>query len=80
MAAKNLDSCALLLLKFFNYYAHTFDYMNDVISIRSGEPIQSVANVLPNSSLSSLYTKKLDKAESDGWILHERLRYDLFIL
>jgi DNA polymerase sigma len=64
-ASKNLDSPALLLIKFFHYFAWNYDYSNDVISIRS-------ADALPSPTISR-GPKKIDKAEADGWQLQDRL-------
>jgi terminal uridylyltransferase len=59
-AAKNKESIGELLAAFFNFYAWQFDYNSDVVSIQSGKE----KNV-----------SKIQKAESDGWPQHERLRY-----
>ena len=59
-AAKNKESIGELLAAFFNFYAWQFDYNSDVVSIQSGK----------EKGIS-----KIQKAESDGWPQHERLRY-----
>ena len=59
-AAKNKESVGELLAAYFNFYAWQFDYNSDVVSIQSGKE----KNV-----------SKIQKAESDGWPQHERLRY-----
>lgn len=68
-ASKNLDSPALLLIKFFQYFAWNFDYLNDVVSIRSAEAFPGQTHSQPSSKRPT----KIEKAEWDGWIQHDRL-------
>lgn len=41
--SRNGESIAQLVWAFFNYWAHSHDYANDVISIRTGSLVRSVS-------------------------------------
>lgn len=69
LALRNSDSPAALLMKFFQYYALEFDYLHDVVSVQ--HPTFDPNPVVNSSSI----VKKIDKAEREGWIQHDRLRY-----
>lgn len=65
-AQNNTETTAELLVEFFQYFAWKFDHRAHVVAIRhNGTDKQGGPNAFIN---------KLDKAETDAWSQHDRLR------
>lgn len=64
---RNTQTVGELLVDFFEYFAHKFDFRKDIVSIRNQQN-----NFTPATPESLTRFAKLVKAEEDCWQLHDR--------